>query len=79
MYTILAGVNELEPEAIDFIKNKLQIPVYTVGPKSTMYTICVDATFPLDKGSYFSWLDSKPPESVLYISLGSFLSVSSDP
>ncbi|KAI3782885.1 hypothetical protein L2E82_12943 [Cichorium intybus] len=72
---LLATVYELEPEAIDAIKDKLKIPVYTFGPNIPNFPL--EPTSESNNHGYFSWLDSKPQGSVLYISLGSYLSVSS--
>ncbi|GJZ26853.1 putative RNA-directed DNA polymerase [Tanacetum coccineum] len=65
---LLATVYELETEAIDAIKHKFQIPVYTIGPN--IPNIQPKPTLPINEHSYFTWLNSKPPRSVLYISLG---------
>lgn len=73
-FLLLATVYELEPEAIDAIKHKFQIPVYAFGPN--IPNLRLQPTSPFDNRSYFTWLDSKPAGSVLYISLGSYLSVS---
>ncbi|ESQ51536.1 hypothetical protein EUTSA_v10016641mg [Eutrema salsugineum] len=65
---------ELEPKAIDFFTSKLNIPVYATGPLIPFEELSVgnDVTEP----DYIKWLDGQPESSVLYISQGSFLSVS---
>ncbi|XP_039127137.1 UDP-glycosyltransferase 87A2-like [Dioscorea cayenensis subsp. rotundata] len=69
---VFASIYELEPHIIDSLKSKLSCPVYTVGP-------CIPYLTLKDKpcnSDYMQWLDSQPINSVLYLSLGSFLSVS---
>ncbi|KAJ0980857.1 hypothetical protein J5N97_009112 [Dioscorea zingiberensis] len=70
---LFTSVYELEPRIMDSLKTKLSCPLYTVGP-------CIPYLSLKDKpgnSDYMQWLDSQPPNSVLYLSLGSFLSVSS--
>lgn len=71
----------LEAGVVDALKAELSLPIYTVGP-SIPYLELNTASSPSasqnDRPNYFQWLDSQPEASVLYISLGSFLSVSSD-
>ncbi|KAH7664428.1 UDP-glucuronosyl/UDP-glucosyltransferase protein [Dioscorea alata] len=69
---IFTSVYELEPHIIYSLKSKLSCPVYTVGPCIPHLTL-KDKHGSLD---YIQWLDSQPINSVLYLSLGSFLSVS---
>ncbi|KAM0948723.1 putative trans-zeatin O-beta-D-glucosyltransferase [Dioscorea sansibarensis] len=69
---VFTSVYELEPHTIDSLKSKLSCPVYTVGP-SIPYLMLKDKPGDAD---YMQWLDSQPISSVLYLSLGSFLSVS---
>ncbi|XP_039136165.1 UDP-glycosyltransferase 87A2-like [Dioscorea cayenensis subsp. rotundata] len=66
---IFTSVYELENEAIDTLKSKLQIPIYCLG--SAIPSILNDNT-----SIYHKWLDSKPCNSVLYVSLGSFMPIS---
>ncbi|KAF5191024.1 Udp-glycosyltransferase 87a1 [Thalictrum thalictroides] len=73
---IFPSFYELEPHAIDTLKSTLPFPVYCVGPlipHNTLDSITNDANL-----EYFKWLDSQPAKSVLYVSLGSFLSVSKE-
>ncbi|XP_010510403.1 PREDICTED: UDP-glycosyltransferase 87A2-like [Camelina sativa] len=65
---------ELEPKAIEAFTSKLDIPVYAIGPSIPFEELCVG-----NEGSdpdYIRWLDEQPEGSVIYISQGSFLSVS---
>ncbi|XP_038882753.1 UDP-glycosyltransferase 87A1-like [Benincasa hispida] len=70
-FLISTSVYELEPFVIDILKLKFPFPVYTVGPCTPYFDApngCTD--------DYLRWLDSQAEGSVLYISQGSFLSVS---
>ncbi|CAF1699604.1 UDP-glycosyltransferase 87A2 [Brassica napus] len=62
---------ELERKAIDFLTAKLDIPVYATGPLIPFEKLS-DGSEP----DYIRWLDEQPESSVLYVSQGSFLSVS---
>lgn len=66
---------ELEPEAVDALRAKYSIPVYPVGPSVPFFKLT--DTNSTQVPDYFKWLDCQPAASVLYISQGSFLSVSS--
>ncbi|XP_061365646.1 UDP-glycosyltransferase 87A1-like [Gastrolobium bilobum] len=72
-YLLFPSMYELEPRAIDALKAEFSIPIYTTGPLLPNFghgENNVDL-------SYLHWLDNQPSGSVLYISQGSFLSVSS--
>ncbi|KAJ3703053.1 hypothetical protein LUZ61_006758 [Rhynchospora tenuis] len=62
---------ELESCVIDSLREDLNYPVYTIGP-SVPHMLPLKA----ESNDHITWLDSQPKDSVLYISLGSFLSVS---
>ncbi|MQL85147.1 hypothetical protein Taro_017676 [Colocasia esculenta] len=80
---LLTTFYELEPRSLDALKQKLPLPIHAVGP-SIPYLALEDklaATVhngSVDAASYYSWLDSQTRGSVLYVSLGSFLSVSGE-
>lgn len=77
-YLLLSSVYKLEVRVIDSLKAKLSFPVYPIGPIIPYFEVEDNSsiTTSLDLHNYFKWLDSQPIGSVLYVSLGSFLSVS---
>ena len=86
-YLMFTTVYELELEAIDVLRSKYKIPVYPVGPSVPFFKLqnspptnnngILSNDHPHQIPEYFKWLDCQPSGSVLYISQGSFLSVSS--
>uniref|UniRef100_A0ACD5T930 Uncharacterized protein n=1 Tax=Avena sativa TaxID=4498 RepID=A0ACD5T930_AVESA len=69
---------ELESNAIDSLKRELPCPVFAVGPCIPFMAVQEQDSKPEEEqGGYMAWLDAQPARSVLYVSLGSFLSVSS--
>ncbi|XP_040363369.1 UDP-glycosyltransferase 87A1 isoform X1 [Rosa chinensis] len=71
-YLFVTSIYELETQVIDAIRSELSQPVYTIGPLLPSFK----AISPTGT-NHLQWLDSQPCSSVLYISMGSFLSVSS--
>ncbi|KAL7598187.1 UDP-glycosyltransferase 87A2 [Lactuca sativa] len=74
-FLLFVSVYELESQVIDAIKSELSIPIYAIGPAVPYFNldnIENDQNTP----DYIKWLDHQPNGSVLYISQGSFLSVS---
>nr|UXB92751.1 glycosyltransferase [Helleborus thibetanus] len=72
---IFTSFEELEYQVIKILKATLSFPVYCVGPLIPHRTLDSSSASNADK-DYFKWLNSQPKNSVLYVSLGSFLSVS---
>ncbi|XP_047085144.1 UDP-glycosyltransferase 87A2-like [Lolium rigidum] len=71
---------ELETSVISSLRSALPCPVFPIGP-CVPYTTLEDQHSKSNReltspGDCFTWLDSQPVNSVLYVSLGSFLSVS---
>ncbi|KAH7542761.1 hypothetical protein FEM48_Zijuj02G0109000 [Ziziphus jujuba var. spinosa] len=79
-YLLFTSAYELESQVIDALKAKISIPVYPVGPSIPYFLLENENTslggHDRPKPKYLQWLDSQPERSVLYISMGSFLSVS---
>ncbi|CAK9164157.1 unnamed protein product [Ilex paraguariensis] len=78
-YLLFTSFYELERQVIDTLKPKFSLPIYSIGP-AIPYFEFGDNRSPITGHSepdYMKWLDVQPRGSVLYISQGSFLSVSS--
>ncbi|GMJ04995.1 hypothetical protein like AT2G30150 [Hibiscus trionum] len=73
-YLLFTSVYEFEPQVFDNLRATYNFPLYTIGP-AIPYLELTQASS--KNKTYLQWLDSQQPASVLYISLGSFLSVSS--
>ena len=72
---LLRTIEELEEPAISAVKSNLPVPMYTVGPCIPSF-ILDNRTTNNTQGSYIAWLNSQPRKSVLYVSLGSVISIS---
>nr|GMD73257.1 UDP-glycosyltransferase 87A1-like [Ipomoea batatas] len=72
-YLVFTSVAELESTAIEALRAKLQTPIYSIG-SAIPYFNSNQSCGP----DYLSWLDAQPACSVLYISQGSFLSLSAE-
>ncbi|KAL8513285.1 hypothetical protein ACS0TY_019477 [Phlomoides rotata] len=76
---LISSIYELESEAIEALKQEFPFPVYTFGPAIPYFNLEKVTSFSTNQSGdlhYFEWLNTQPPSSVLYVSLGSFLSVS---
>ncbi|KAI6670919.1 hypothetical protein NL676_005804 [Syzygium grande] len=76
-YLLLSSVYEMESQAVDALKPTLSFPIYTIGPSIPYLELEDDPRSISDSNYVINWLDSQPGSSVLYLSLGSFHSVSS--
>ncbi|KAL8162570.1 hypothetical protein V2J09_014059 [Rumex salicifolius] len=72
-FLLLTSIPELEGDAIDALKSKFSpsTAVLPIGPMIPYFSPRSD----FDK-DYLQWLDTQPTGSVLYVSMGSFLSTS---
>ncbi|KAG6435388.1 hypothetical protein SASPL_100260 [Salvia splendens] len=71
-YLLFTSVYELESQVIDTLRQTIPTKIYSLGLAIPSF----NATLDDDKPHYLQWLDAQPQHSVLYISQGSFLSVS---
>lgn len=77
-YLLFTSIYDLESQAIDTLKSKLPLPIYTIGPTIPYFINLTNNPKPNTTNSYIEWLDSQPIGSVLYIAQGSFFSASSE-
>ncbi|XP_068337136.1 UDP-glycosyltransferase 87A1-like [Pyrus communis] len=75
-YLLFTSVYELDPQVFEALKAKFAFPIYPIGPSIPYFEL--SKTLPTNQNDidYLHWLDSQPKKSVLYISMGSFRSVS---
>ncbi|KAJ4980038.1 hypothetical protein NE237_010818 [Protea cynaroides] len=74
-FILFTSFYELQSHTIDTLRGILPIPIYPIGPSIPFMSLQDTVTSPSDV-DYLNWLDCQPKNSVLYVSLGSFLSVS---
>ncbi|KAL6839329.1 hypothetical protein ACP4OV_031001 [Aristida adscensionis] len=71
---VFTSFHELERDAFDALRQELPCPVFAVGP-CIPFMALQEQHKPNGEGGYMAWLDAQPAGSVLYVSLGSYLSV----
>ncbi|KAG5238619.1 UDP-glycosyltransferase [Salix suchowensis] len=77
-YLILPSIYELESQVIKALKERISIPVYAIGPAiPDLLRDNSSSSSDNNELSYLQWLDCQPESSVLYVSLGSHVAVSS--
>lgn len=72
-FFLSTSFSELEPLAVEALRPLVSGPIYLVGPTIPFSKLSSSSNGAAD---YLQWLDSQPSRSVLYVSLGSFLSIS---
>ncbi|XP_062086652.1 UDP-glycosyltransferase 87A1-like [Humulus lupulus] len=76
-FLLFTSVYELESQSINTLRSEFSFPVYPLGPAIPYLDLHDQHNSSSTSQNCIQWLDSQPNGSVLYISLGSFLSVSS--
>ncbi|KAJ4980112.1 hypothetical protein NE237_010892 [Protea cynaroides] len=74
-FILFTSFYELQPHTMDTLRGILPIPIYPIGPSIPFMLPQDTFTSPPDV-NYLNWLDCRPKNSLLYVSLGSFLNVS---
>ncbi|KAK3009707.1 hypothetical protein RJ639_013756 [Escallonia herrerae] len=77
---VFTSFYELQPHVISSLRAKLHVPIHAIGPSIPYMSLNVPPSMPLPSSheDCFSWLDSQAEASVLYVSMGSFYSTSSE-
>ncbi|CAI9770647.1 unnamed protein product [Fraxinus pennsylvanica] len=75
-YLIMSSIYKLETQVIETLKAIISPPIFTLGP-ATSYFKVKKSVRSINDFDYLRWLDNQTPTSVLYIALGSYLSISS--
>ncbi|XP_019177679.1 PREDICTED: UDP-glycosyltransferase 87A2-like [Ipomoea nil] len=76
-YLVFTSVAELESASIiEALRPKLKTPIYSIGTAIPYYFPIQGDGDEISCPDYLTWLDAQPANSVLYISQGSFLSLS---
>ncbi|KAF2322692.1 hypothetical protein GH714_028709 [Hevea brasiliensis] len=80
-YLLFTSAYELEPSVIDALKLNFCFPLYSLGPMVPYFELDPNSNLATSDDQkvpeYLQWLNSQQKNSVLYVSMGSFLSVSS--
>ncbi|GFZ20128.1 UDP-Glycosyltransferase superfamily protein [Actinidia rufa] len=78
-YLLSTSIFELEAPVFSALQAKYPFPVYSFGPLIPCFNLQPNASINTchNESDYLKWLDSQPESSVLYVSTGSFLSISS--
>ncbi|KAG5254006.1 UDP-glycosyltransferase 87A [Salix suchowensis] len=76
-YLLFTSFYGLQAQVISALKPKFPFPVYPIGPSIPYFEIEDHSSVSGNVSGYIEWLNSQPKGSVLYVSMGSFLSVSS--
>jgi UDP:flavonoid glycosyltransferase YjiC (YdhE family) len=79
-YLLFTSTYEHESQTIDVLKAEFPFPVYAIGPTIPFFDLAENISLASHDDSdlnYLEWLDCQPRSSVLYISMGSYISLSS--
>ncbi|KAL6659734.1 hypothetical protein ACP70R_002563 [Stipagrostis hirtigluma subsp. patula] len=74
---ILNTFDAIEAEDVAKIREDMAIPVFAVGPLNKLSPSVRSSLLPQDRGC-LDWLDSQEPDSVVYVSFGSFVAIDAD-
>ncbi|CAO2187403.1 unnamed protein product [Urochloa humidicola] len=74
---IINSLHAIEDNEIANIYQDISIPVFAVGPLHIL-SPSVDSSLLLQDRSCLEWLHEQPPGSVIYVSLGSLMSIDAD-